>query len=215
MEEWTWRGSNKRRWRFPLTHPGLIDLQQIQKIWWDLDITGNGVRDQLDGGDEKTTGKQKAHRDLVVEPEHKRVRRIRFHLKICWLTISRIRVYLPWRHSSAPQTRSLGTSSCCRLLVLQTRSQNHLEGDKMRKWSVVYSLLSSSSPYPSRSCSKWTTLKDLNPIQHCSYVKCIPFALFGQDVTDVEKDFVWQPWRRTTHYTENSLNPDIDLQHLW
>ena len=108
-----------------------IDMNSRTKIWKDLDVTGDGVGDQLNGSDQKATGEQKAHRDLVVEPEHKCIRRIRFHLKTCWLTISQIRVYLPWRHSSAPQTRSLGTSSCCRLLVLQTRSQNHLKGDEM------------------------------------------------------------------------------------
>ena len=75
-------------------------------------------------------------------------------------------------------------------------------------------LLSSSSPYPSRSCSKWTTLKDLNPIQHCTYVSCIPSALFGQDITDVDKRSCmttgcWHPTQETGGSARG-----IDLQHL-
>ena len=46
----------------------------------DLDITGDGVGDQLDGGDEETAGKHHSHRHLVVQPEHEGVRRVGFHL---------------------------------------------------------------------------------------------------------------------------------------
>ena len=39
-----------------------------------LDVAGDGVADQLDGGDDEAAGQEDAHGDLVVEAEHKCVR---------------------------------------------------------------------------------------------------------------------------------------------